>query len=94
MTLNKESEVFIGVSTINDNLKLSDIFNSNGYLHDGNTIGKYYEIVEIDKLNWLRMNGKGRCTYCHANIDKTCGIKVSRCLNSTKTCYRRKYKLS
>ena len=87
-----EAEYFVGTSeNVDEKLHLSDVINSTFYLNDKESISKFYEIVDIKDLDWLRQNGKGRCTYCHANLDKTCGIKVVKCLNGTKTCYRRLY---
>lgn len=89
----EKAEYFVGTSkNVDKKLHLSDVINSTSYLNDEESISKFYEIVEINDIDGLRnfFNG-GRCTYCHANLDKTCGIKVVKCLNGTKTCYRRKY---
>ena len=88
-----KAEYFVGTSeNVDKKLHLSDVINSTSYLNDKKSISKFYEIIEINDINGLRkIENSGRCTYCHANLDKTCGSKVVKCLNSTKTCYRRKY---
>jgi hypothetical protein len=86
-----KSEYHVGTSVnIDQNVHLTDVL-SGAFLNDEKSIGKYYEITQINDLELVRLDGGGRCTYCHAGIDKTCGIKVVTCLNSTHECYRRKY---
>ena len=89
-----KAEYFVGTSeNIDKNLSILDIKNSNNFLNNKENIYKYYETIDINDINYLRKEGYGRCTYCHANIDKTCGIKLIICLNGGNQCYRRKYLL-
>jgi len=86
-----EAEHCVGTSeNIDENLHLSDIVNGE-FLNTREKIEKYYEIVDIVDIQYLRMHGKGRCTHCHAAVDDTCGKKLVRCLNNQRQCYRRKY---
>jgi len=88
-----KAEYFVGTSkNVDKKLHLSDIINGVVYLNDIETISKFYEIVKINDIDGLNsIENGGRCTYCHANIDKTCAVKVMKCLCGTKQCYRRKY---